>query len=50
MTTDMTRLVQELPNGVIAVGTASGVDFIKSDNVITVNEALKTDAFVAPNA
>ena len=46
MATDRTRLVQELSNGVIAVGTATGINFIKGDNVVTVNEAFGTDAFI----
>jgi energy-coupling factor transport system substrate-specific component len=43
---DRTRLILELPNGVIAVGTATGVSFIRGDNVISVNEALETDALI----
>jgi energy-coupling factor transport system substrate-specific component len=44
---DRTRLILELPNGVIAVGTAVGVSFIKGDDVVTVNQALQTDNFIA---
>jgi len=43
---DRTRLILELPNGTIAVGTATGLSFIRGDNVISVNEALETDIFI----
>ena len=46
MATDRTRLVQELSNGVIAVGTATGINFIKGDYVVTANEAFGTSAFI----
>ena len=43
---ERTRLIKELPNGVIAVGTAGGLSFIRGDEVITANEALETDAVI----
>jgi len=46
MATDRTRLVQELSNGVMAVGTATGINFIKGDYVVSANEAFGTGAFI----
>jgi energy-coupling factor transport system substrate-specific component len=43
---DRTRLIQELPSGVIVVGTATGVSFLRGNDVISVNEALDTDIFI----
>ncbi|MCL2718352.1 MAG: HD domain-containing protein [Lachnospiraceae bacterium] len=43
---DRTRLILELPNGIIVVGTATGVSFIRGDDVISVNEALNTDTLI----
>jgi energy-coupling factor transport system substrate-specific component len=40
---ERTRLIRELPNGVVVVGTASGLSFIRGDEVITVNEAFDTE-------
>ena len=44
--TDRTRLIKEMPNGVIAVGTANGMNFIKGDEVVTANIAFETDVFI----
>jgi len=40
---DRTRCFVELPNGVVVIGTATGVSFIKDDVVITAAEAFGTD-------
>jgi len=44
--TDRTRLIKEKPNGVIVVGTASGLSFIKGDEIISANEAFETDVYL----
>ena len=43
---DRTRCITELPNGIIVVGTAAGVSFIRGDSIITANEAFDTDALI----
>ncbi|MDR0197405.1 MAG: hypothetical protein LBI36_04220, partial [Oscillospiraceae bacterium] len=46
MTSERTRVAHELANGVMAVGTAEGISFIKGDEVISANEAFETNAFI----
>jgi signal transduction histidine kinase/ligand-binding sensor domain-containing protein/DNA-binding response OmpR family regulator len=43
LASERTRSFSELPNGVIAVGTATGVSFIRDDTVISAGEAFDTD-------
>jgi signal transduction histidine kinase/CheY-like chemotaxis protein/ligand-binding sensor domain-containing protein len=43
LASERTRSFAELPNGVIAVGTATGVSFIRDDTVISAGEAFDTD-------
>ncbi|MCL1930997.1 MAG: ATP-binding protein, partial [Treponema sp.] len=40
---ERTRSFAELPNGVIAIGTATGVSFIRGDTVISAGDAFETD-------
>ena len=44
LVSDRARCMAELPNGVIAIGTGSGISFIRGDIVISANEAFGTDA------
>jgi len=42
LASDRARCWTELPNGVVVIGTATGVSFIKNDTVITAAEAFNT--------
>ncbi len=44
LTSEKTRCFAELQNGVICIGTGSGVTFIKGDEIITPNAAFDTNA------
>ena len=46
LVSDRTRLIQELPNGIIAVGTAEGISFIEGDDVVGVERAFNSDTFI----
>ena len=43
LVSDRVRCMVELSNGVIVLGTATGVSFIRGNDVITANEAFNTD-------
>ncbi len=44
LSTDKTRCVLELPNGVMAIATSTGADFIKNDKIVSANVAFDTKA------
>ena len=43
LVSDRARCMTELPNGVVVIGTAIGVSFIKGDTVISAEEAFASD-------
>ncbi|MCL2223685.1 MAG: HD domain-containing protein [Defluviitaleaceae bacterium] len=44
LSTERTRFVQEISDGVIVVGTAAGIDFIKDDVIVSAHDVFGTDA------